>query len=67
MILVSKISMSEEIYQNTFQQSETLILMKVIAQCQKCISNEYLCLNHSDLIKKSIIRDVNNWIKDKKF
>lgn len=59
--------MGEDIYQNTFKQSETLTLMKAIAQCQKCISNEYLCLHHSDLIKKSIIHDVNSWIKDKKF
>ena len=56
--------LKEIFYENAFQQSETLILMKDIIKCQKCFSNENLCQSHSKLIKSSIINDVNNWIKD---
>jgi len=56
--------LKEIFYENAFQQSETLVLMKDVIKCQKCISNENLCQFHSKLLKSSIINDVNNWIKD---
>ena len=51
-------------YENAFQQSSTMIVMKKIMKCKECVSNENLCHLHSDLIKTSIVNDAHNWIKD---
>jgi len=51
-------------YEEEFKPSETLIAMKKITKCKKCVSGENLCKSHSLMIKTSIINDVQNWIKD---
>jgi len=50
-------------YTEEFKPSETLIAMKKITKCKKCVSEENLCKSHSVMVKTSIINDVQNWIK----
>lgn len=52
------------LYESAHHQSETLFVMNQIIKCTTCMSNEILCVFHSNMVKASMINDVQKWLKD---
>jgi len=45
---------------NSLESPDTLILINEINTCQKCNSNENLCMFHTEFVKISLINEAQN-------
>ena len=52
------------LYENMSNQLETLDVIKNITQCTACMSNEILCVFHSQMVKTSILHDIQKWLRN---